>query len=168
MTEQNVEPGSSEQAAGSAGEAQQDSTDWKAEARKWEQRAKDNRARTVELERAQRVSMTEQERALADARQQERAAVVAELGRDLAREQFLAAAARRNPEADGAKALGYLDLSRLLSEDGRPDPKAVEAAAADLIPEASGRPRGDVGQGARATAPTNDMNSIIRRAAGLA
>lgn len=42
-------------------------TDWKAEARKWEQRAKENRDAAAELEKIKRDQMSELEKAQADA-----------------------------------------------------------------------------------------------------
>lgn len=53
-----------EKAAGTATEAQ-GGTDWKAEARKWEQRAKENKAASDELEAIKAAQMTEAEKAAA-------------------------------------------------------------------------------------------------------
>lgn len=55
----------SEQAAADEphGEQQKHETDWKAEARKWEQRAKENKAAADELEQLKQAQMTEQQKA---------------------------------------------------------------------------------------------------------
>lgn len=49
------------------GDIEPKETDWKAEARKWEQRAKKSQAAEAELERLKQAQMTEQEKAVARA-----------------------------------------------------------------------------------------------------
>lgn len=49
------------------GETEAKETDWKAEARKWEQRAKKSQAAEIELEKLKAAQMTEQEKAIARA-----------------------------------------------------------------------------------------------------
>ena len=51
----------------SQGETEAKETDWKAEARKWEQRAKKSQAAEIELEKLKAAQMTEQEKAIARA-----------------------------------------------------------------------------------------------------
>ncbi len=118
----------------------QDSTDWKAEARKWEQRAKDNQKAARDLEAQRKASMTETERAVAEAEERGRMAVRTEYGTRLAQTEFRAAAAARNPAHDVGKALAYVDLSKFVGEDGEPNTKAIAAAVADLVPEAATGP----------------------------
>ena len=62
------------------GEAEASTTDWKAEARKWERLAKKGQAAEAELERMRQSQMTEQEKekARADAAEAELAAMKAE------------------------------------------------------------------------------------------
>ena len=60
-----------EQKAEPHGEAEKQ-TDWKAEARKWEQRAKENKAAADELEALKQAQMTEQEKMLARAEKAEK------------------------------------------------------------------------------------------------
>lgn len=150
-----------------------DSTDWKAEARKWEQRAKDNKAAASELEKQRRASMTEAERAVAEAETRGRLSATAELGSELARSRFDILAARRNPTLD-EKALDgileYVDMTRFLGEDGRPDPKIIAAAVERLVPAPqanTGIPSLDLGEKTPALAPQG-MTSLIRKAAGRA
>lgn len=151
-------------AAEDASEAAKDSTDWKAEARKWEQRAKENSKATRDLEAQRQASMTEAERAIAEAEQRGRTAATTELGKRLARSSFEAAAARRNPDYDSA-ALDFLDLSRFVGEDGEPDAKAITTAVERLVPAPSTTPSFD--GGARTSAgKASDMNSLMRAAMG--
>lgn len=115
-------------------------TDWKAEARKWEQRAKENSAKAREFEKAQKASMSEAERAVAEAEERGRTAATTEFGKELAASQFDALAGRRNADFDTTQALEYLDLGKLLGEDGRPDNKAISAAVERLVPAAAEKP----------------------------
>lgn len=146
---------------------EQDQTDWKAEARKWEQRAKENKGAASAAEKARLAAMTESERAVAEAEARGRTAAATEFGKRLARTQFDAAAGRRNPDFDTAAALEFVDLSRFLGDDGEPDAKAIAAAVERLVPSANTGPAGFDG-GARGTAKTEDFNTTLRRAAGRA
>lgn len=155
-----------------APESQQDSTDWKAEARKWETRAKDNQKAARELEQQRQASMSEAEKAVAEAEKRGRTAAAQEFGTRLAKTQFEAEAARRNPDpAEAAKALKYLKLADFLDEDGEPDAKAIAAAVADLVPEANQGtpppPSFDGGTRQPATGSPS-MSQLIRQAAGRA
>lgn len=144
----------------------EDSTDWKAEARKWEQRAKENKAAATEMDKQRRASMTEAQRAVAEAEARGRTTAVSEFGKRLVRTEFDAAAARRNPDVDTAGVLEFVDLARFVGEDGEPDVKAIKAAVDRLVPAPAGAPSFD--GGVRRTASGKpDMNQIIRRAAGL-
>lgn len=145
-----------------------DSTDWKAEARKWEQRAKENQRSAKEFEKQQRAAMNDADRALSDAEAKGRTAAATEFGKRLARTEFDAAAARRNPDFDTASALEYVDLTRFVGEDGEPDAKAIKAAVERLVPApAGGTPSYDGGSRSTSNGPA-DMNSLIRKAAGRA
>lgn len=145
-----------------------DETDWKAEARKWEARAKENSGAAKAAERARLDAMTETERAIEEAKQSARTEAATEFGKELAQTQFDALAGRRNPEFDTAKALKRLDLTSLLGEDGRPDLKEIQAAVNDLVPApADGPPSFDGGTRTPAAAPQG-MSQIIRKAAGRA
>jgi len=104
------------------------------ESRKWEQRAKDNNKAREELERQRQQSMTEAERAVAEAEQRGRSAVLVEFGQKLARSAFVAEAARRNPGFDAQAVLDDLNLARYVGDDGEPDSKAIAAAVERLVP----------------------------------
>ena len=83
-------PAQEQPAAGDAPtlEVKPDETDWKAEARKWETRAKENGAKAKEFEKQQQASMTEAERAVAEAETRGRTAAASEYGTRLARTEF--------------------------------------------------------------------------------
>jgi hypothetical protein len=120
-----------------------------------------------EFDSQRKASMTEAERAVAEAEERGRAAVRAEYGSRLAQTEFKAAAAARNPEYDVAKALKYVNLSSFLGEDGEPDTKAIAAAAADLIPTAGSPQPPSFDGGTRQSAPAGvSMSDLIRQAAG--
>lgn len=124
-----------------------------------------------ELEQFRKASMTETERAIAEAEQRGAMSARTELGRELATAQFEAAATRKNPQLDAeqlAKKIRRLDLSGLLDEDGRPDPKAVQEAVDDLIDAPSNTPPSlDLGQRG-APSQTKDFNQALRAAVGRA
>ena len=133
----------------------------RAEAAKYRTQA---RTATTELDKVRQSSMSEAEKAIAEAEARGRTAATADFGKRLARSALETAAAKRNPEFDIA-GLDYVDMSRLMGEDGEPDAKAIAAAVERLVPAPTGAPSFD--GGARKTPPaTGDMNSIIRRAAG--
>ncbi len=137
----------------------------KAERNEARQRAK---ALEAEVEKIRKSSMTEAEKAVAEAEARGRTAATQEFGQELARERFDALAGRRNPDFDTAQALEYVDLAKFLGEDGRPDAKAIKAAVERLVPAPpSGPPSFD--GGARTAAPAAEsMTGLIRKAAGRA
>lgn len=150
-----------------------DATDWKAEAEKWktlarkhEDRAKANAGAAKELEQVRAATMTETEKAVAEAEQRGRSSALVEAGPRLARAEFRATAAGRVDKETLDAYLEDVDLRKFLREDGEPDAKAIEARVSKL----AGSPRGtDFDGGARAPGgKTTDMNSLIRRAAGVA
>lgn len=145
---------------------QGDETDWKAEARKWEQRAKDNHRAASELEKQRKASMTEAERAVVEAREQGRTAAVQEYGRRLATSEIRAEAAAAGAEVGGV--FDYLDLARFVGEDGEPDAKAIKTFVATLPRKTEVPPSFD--GGTRTPAPTSGpgMSQLIRAAAGRA
>jgi hypothetical protein len=147
-----------------------DETDWKALARKWEQRAKENNAAAKEQERQRLASMSEAERAVAEAEARGRSAAMEAMGERLVRSQFLAAAAKRNAAHDSEALLEDLNLKKYIGEDGEPDPKAIAKAVERLVPAPSGPPSFDGGPRTTADAmdPNEFMNRTIRSASGRA
>lgn len=104
-----------EKAAGAATEAQT-GTDWKAEARKWEQRAKENKAAADELEALKAAQMTEAEKA---------AAHLAQVESEL--DALKAEAQRQADAAEVAKATGAPSALLMYCKDR----DAMEAFVAD-------------------------------------
>jgi two-component sensor histidine kinase len=148
-----------------------DEKDWKAEyerlqaeSRKWESRAKANSTAAKELERLKAASMSEQEKAVAEAEQRGRATALAESGQRLVRAEFRAAAAGRLDNKQFDALLDDLNLAKFVREDGEPDTKAITAAVERLAPARAPSFDG----GARQTAKTTDMNALIRQQAGYA
>ena len=137
-----------------------DTTDWAAEAEKWkaqarkhEERAKANANAAKELDKLKQEAMTEQERAVEQARQEARAEALREVGADRVDDAVRAALAGRDVDDDAL--LEGLDRSRFLDEDGQPDRDRI-AAWVDRIapkPTESTQDTGggfvDLGQGAR-------------------
>lgn len=115
----------------------QEETDWKAEARKWEKRAKENSKAADELDKVRKASMSEQEKAVEVAKAEGRTAAAQEFGRRLAAAEFRAAIAAKG--LDLGEALELIDTTRFVDESGEVDEKAIKAAVAKLakaIPQA--------------------------------
>jgi hypothetical protein len=173
MSEAASEEAASEQGDTSKDEAEQpdpakDETDWKAEARKWEARAKENSGAAKAAEKARLAAMSEADRAVAEAETRGRTAAKTEYGARLARTSFDALAGRRNKEFDTAAALEYVDLGKFVGDDGEPDDTAIKAAVERLVPAPpDGTPNFD--GGTRTPPPaTQGMSQMIRAAAGRA
>jgi hypothetical protein len=127
---------------------------WKSLSRKHEDKAKANAKAQQELERLRQESMTEQERAVESARNEARAAVLAELGETRVGDAFRVAAAGRNLDIDTL--LEGVNLKSFLDEDGNPDTVKVGDWVERIAPkpEQSTTPSvPDLGQGARPTPP---------------
>jgi len=136
-----------------------DDTDWKAEARKWENRAKANRTAADELEKLKREGMKPDERALEDAKAAGRAEAQASVGKRLVDAEVKALAAGRKVDVDAL--LEGLDRSRFLDDDGEPKSKDIEKWLDRVAPKTTGRTT-DHGQGARGGGGGTSMNDLIR------
>jgi hypothetical protein len=140
--------------------------DWQAEAEKWKalsrQHEKASRNAAGELDKLRKASMTEQEKAVAEAVAKGKSEAFAEFGQRLVEAEVRAAAAGRGIDADAL--LEGLDRSRFVDAEGEPDRKAIEAYLDRLAPKQAKRL--DLGQGARDGVDHADMNSMLRRATG--
>ncbi|MGE3795104.1 MAG: hypothetical protein AB7I38_14415 [Dehalococcoidia bacterium] len=119
--------------------------------RKWEQRAKDNATAAEELDKLKAQSMSEQEKAVAAARDEGRKAATDELTDKLLRAEFKAAAAGKLP--DGL--VEAIDVKRFLTEDGEADTAAIAKFVEDNAQPESGTSTTsvpDFGQGNRGSA----------------
>lgn len=140
-----------------------DTVDWKAEAekfqalqRKWEDRAKVNATAAKELEQVKAASMTEQERAVAEAVAAARMATLTEVGGRLAAAEMRVAAAGRLDDQQLATILDTVDLAKFLDQDGEVDTSKVQAFVDGIAPAPQAEATVlnvfnpvDLGQGAR-------------------
>jgi hypothetical protein len=122
-----------------------------------------------DLKKRAAAAMTDNEKALADAEQRGRSAALQGAGVRLARAELRAAAAGKVSESALAGFLEYADMSKFVGEDGEPNEKAIAAAVKKI---GGDKPTGsdttfDGGARGNAAKP-NDMNTLIRRSAGLA
>lgn len=131
--------------------------------------AEERRARKAaeaELAKVRKASMTEQERAVADAKASGAAEASKASAPALVRAELRAAAAEAGVPRDALVGfLEYADLSRFVSDSGEVDDKAISAAVKRL---GGGNGRANFDGGARGKSATpNDMNSLIRAHAGV-
>lgn len=144
-----------------------ETTDYKAEAEKWqalarkhEDRAKKNATAEKELEELRKQAMTDQERAVAEAKAQGRTETLAEMGSKLVLAEFRAVAAGRLDDDQLTTLLENLNVTGLLTDAGDVDqakvarvvdgiaPKEADAGTGTATTTQQTRP--DLGQGARA------------------
>jgi uncharacterized iron-regulated membrane protein len=130
--------------------------------------ADERRARKAaerELAALRKASMTEQEKAVAEARAAGLAEAQTAAGPRLVRAEFRAAATNRVDKETLDAYLEDVDLSKFLGDDGEPDVKAIEARIKRL---GGGDGRTDYDGGARGgAAKPQDMSSLIRMHAGV-
>lgn len=101
-------------------------TDWKAMARKWEREAKANSRAKADLEKLQVAAMTEQEKAVAAARDEGRTEALRTAGEKLARAELKAAAATAGVDLGEVAAL--IDVRQFVAEGGEVDEVAIVKA----------------------------------------
>lgn len=126
-----------------------DGTDWKAMARQWEKRAKENSKAADELAAVKASQMSDQEKAVAEAEKRGRTAAAIEHGKELAGARFEAAAVKAGVNLGDAADL--IDTAQFVDKDGKVDTAAIEAAVKKLAKLApaknAGRSGGDHGGG---------------------
>lgn len=157
-------------------ETTESETDWKAEAEKWknqsqkqEQRAKENKKARDELDRLHKESMSESERAIAEAKDQGRSEALTTIGSRLVDAEFRVAAAGTSLEVDD-EFLETLDRSKFLTDDGDPNKDAIKAWVDRIAPaktETTEPTQGplagiDLGQGSRESTPIGDDAAFVR------
>jgi uncharacterized heparinase superfamily protein len=133
------------------------------EAAKYRTEAK---AQAAELEKFRKASMSESERAVAEAEARGRQTATAEYGKRLARASFDALAAKRNPEANTEELVEFLDMARFLGDDGEIDAKAIAAAVERIVPAPRTEPPAFDGGVRTSAEPGADMNKLMRGALG--
>lgn len=114
-------------------------TDWKAEARKWEKLAKGNKNAAEELEKLRKQSMTEQEKAVAEAKAAGAGEAAKTYGSRLAAAELKAAAASKGVDLSSIGDL--IDASRFVGEDGEVDTAAITKAVDKLSKSFAGPKR---------------------------
>lgn len=155
-----TDPPATDEPLGDAGKKALDAE--RARAADAEKRAK---AAERELEKHRQESMTESEKAVAEAEKRGETKATERMAQRLVRADFVAAASRRNAQFDAAAVLDDLNLARLVGEDGEPDAKAIAAAVDRLVPAGAQSPSFDGGVRPN-TPPAVGMSGLIRKAAG--
>lgn len=122
-------------------------TDWEAEAKKWEKRAKENKNATEKLAKLEAAAMSEQEKAVAEAKAAGLAEAASTYGSKLAAAELKAAAANKGVDLSSIDDL--IDSSRFVREDGEVDSDAIKKAVDKLAKTFTGPKRngGDFGGG---------------------
>lgn len=145
---------------------------------------KAHKAAMTELEEFRRQSMSEHERAIADAKTEARQAALMEVGERVARAEFKAAASGRIDGKQLAALLDHIDLRKFVDTDGQVDADAVTKFVEGIapapeperepqqqaVPQPPTRPV-DIGQGANRGATPMALNGsgledAVRRAVG--
>lgn len=126
---------------------------------------KELRAAQAELEKVRQAGLSEQEKAVAEAKASGATEAARAAAPRLVRAELRAAAAEAGLSKDAlAGFLDYADLSKFVTDDGEPDDKAIAAAVKRL----GGGKATDFDGGARTPgAKPTDMNAQIRHLAGL-
>lgn len=135
-------------AEGPGGTGSGSEPDWKAESRKWEGRAKENKDAAEELATLKASQMSAQEKAVSEAEKRGRTAAAIEHGKELAAARFEAIATRAR--VDLGEAAELIDTARFVDKDGKVDADAITAAVkklSKLAPKGAGRSGGDMGGG---------------------
>jgi hypothetical protein len=153
--------------------------DWKAEARKHEGRAKQERkareAAEAKLEQHATANQTEHEKAIEKARKEAAAEATSSttgtFRAKILNAEIRAQAAGKFSNARLAPKLLDLDADVVFGDDGEPDTKAIAKAIDEFLAEddnaglragGSSRPSGDADAGKGNGAPGGDMNEFIR------
>lgn len=156
-----------------------ETTDWEAEAKKWqglarkhEERAKTNANATKELEQLRQSSMSDQEKAVAQAKIEGRAEALREAAGKVAEAELRAAATGRLTEQQLSSLLDGVDVGRFIDETGDVDRDKVTKFVDGIAPkptETPGPAWPDLAQGARGAASTGSADPLldtVKRLAG--
>lgn len=138
-------------------------TDWEAEAKKWQElarkheaRAKANAAAAKERDELKQSMMSEQEKAIEQARNEARVAALREAGAKIAAAEVRAAAAGRLADEQLNTLLEGLNLAAFINDDGEVDTDKVRKfvdGIAPAAPDGAAPPSFDLGQGPRGNRP---------------
>lgn len=130
----------------------------------------DLRKTSTELETLRKSAMSDQEKAISEAKTEGRKEAEASVRLERVRDKVEAKSAGKLADPEDAPAL-LGDLSRFVNDDGTIDTKGISEAIDKLVKAkpylAASRPSGSFDQGARPNTPAGaDMNRLIRQAAG--
>lgn len=177
MSEQSAEAAVTETKAEETTEQKPDTeqkpeVDYKAEAEKWqalarkhEDRAKTNAEKAKGYDELKKSQMTEQEKAVDEAKAQARTEAIRESAPRLVSAEFRAVSAGRLTPEQVAELIEDLDMTKYLTDSGEVDIERVTKKVDALAPKGDGKPVfPDMGQGRRTAATT----PLDPRAADLA
>lgn len=149
-----------------AKELEAEAEKWKAQSRKNEDRAKENKKARDELDALHKASMSDTDRAIAEAREAGRSEALSTAGARLVDADIRVAAAGRTVDVDAL--LEGLDRSKFLTDDGEPDSDAIKAWVDRIAPAQAEQEEGplgsglDLGQGSRQSTPIGDDAAFTR------
>lgn len=151
-----------------AKELEAEAEKWKTQSRKNEDRSKENARKAKELDELHKASMTDQDRAIAEAREAGKSEALTTVGSRLVEAEFRVASAGRNLDVDAV--LEAVDPARFLTDDGEPDKEAITAWVDRIAPAQTENtePEGplgsgiDLGQGSRQSTPIGDDKAFER------
>lgn len=145
--------------------------DWKAEAEKWqglarkhEDRAKTNASAAKELEQLRQSSMSDQEKAVAQAKAEGRTEAQKEAAAKVAEAELRAAAAGRLNDQQLASLLEGVDVAKFIDDVGDVDRDKVTKFVDGIAPkpdETTGSAWPDLGQGARGGAGAGSADPLL-------
>lgn len=138
--------------------ANQDTTDWKAELDKWkaDSRKHERNSRTLakELDDLKKASMTDQQKAIAEAVDEAKKGWNTEMGSNLALTEFKAKAETMLGKDKVTALLPTLKVDAFLNDDGQPDSDAIDNFLETIAPPKQTNTF-DFGQGARGNGQGN-------------
>lgn len=116
----------------------------------------------TELEEIKRSQMTDQEKAIEEARALARAEAFTEAASDIAVAEFKAANAGRLDEGQLTNLLSGLDVKAFLSDAGKVDTDKIQTFMDGIAPAPGERRPADLGQGARSQGTALNGDPLLR------
>jgi hypothetical protein len=148
--------------------ATDDTTDWKAEAekfktlsRKHEERAKANAAAAKELEQVRQQHMTEQEKAVEQARAEGRSEAVRASSERVVSAEIRAAAAGRLSKEQLDELVDGINTAKFVDDDGDVDVDKVQRFVDGIAPAPTDPGFPDLGQGARGAGTGGSADQLL-------
>lgn len=117
---------------------------------------------TAELDNLRKQSMTDQERAVAEAREVGRTEALTAMGGRLVEAEFRVAAAGRIPTGTLDRILAAIDSKPFVDSSGQPDSKAIQEFVEGIAPAAREPDPIDMGQGSRGQPHALNSDPLLR------